>query len=221
MKKYNIYLSITGEGNDDWKSKLKEVNDLKIEEVAVFLTGFDKENRKDLYSELLKSCIKRIPFVHLRHDTSDMDIEFFNKNFKTKHFNIHENHFKRLRQWEKNLDRLYLELNFDNKIDNNVIVKKIGGFCVDLSHFKASVDFNTIEAEYVFKRKSNGRFICNHLGAYDIEEKESLHYISDLKQFDYLKLLPKFVFGDIIAIEVYESIKDQIKFREYIFKILE
>jgi len=43
-----------------------------------------------------------------------------------------------------------------------------------------------------------------------------LHAITTLKDFDYLTTLPKYVFGKYIALEVENSIKEQIKFKEYL-----
>jgi len=41
-----------------------------------------------------------------------------------------------------------------------------------------------------------------------------------LKDFDYLTTLPKFVFGKIIAIETYNSIKKQLEFKKHLETIL-
>ena len=43
---------------------------------------------------------------------------------------------------------------------------------------------------------------------------------TSLKDFDYLTTLPKYVFSDIIALEVDNSIKEQLKFKEYLDKLL-
>ena len=76
-----IFLSITGEKNIDWQSKLKEVNDLKLKEVAVFLERFNRKKRENLYRFLLKSSIKKVPLVHLRSATGKDEIKFFVDNF--------------------------------------------------------------------------------------------------------------------------------------------
>jgi hypothetical protein len=34
--------------------------------------------------------------------------------------------------------KLYLELNYDGFLSKSVKVNKIGGFCIDLSHFKTT-----------------------------------------------------------------------------------
>lgn len=215
-----IYLSITGTENIDWQSKLEEINQLKITEAAVFLESFDKKQRPHLYKFLLKSSIKKVPFVHLRHDTNKKDIEFFIKNYQTQYFNIHEEHFDILDRWQGYWDKLYLEMDYNSQIDKDVKVRQIGGFCIDLSHFKTNISRGTEEANYIFQRKNKIKFACNHLNGYDPIKKCDIHTVTNLKDFDYLTTLPKFIFGQVIAIEVYNPIKEQIKFKEYLLKLL-
>jgi hypothetical protein len=224
MRNFNfqnkILLSITGEGSLDWANKLKEINELKIKKVAIFLERFDKKERDNLYRLLEKSCIKEIPFVHIRHDVSVKEIDFFIKKYKTKYFNIHEDHFKILDKWKGYWDKIYLEMNYDSNVDKDVKVRKIGGFCIDLSHFKASVAMGTQEAYYIYLRKNKIKFACNHLNGYDSTKRKDKHIITGIKDFDYLTTLPKYIFGKLIAIEVDNTIKEQIKFREYLIKLL-
>ena len=125
-----------------------------------------------------------------------------------------------LGQWEGYWDKLYLEMDYNSEIGKNVKVRKIGGFCVDLAHFKSAIARGSEEAYYIFMRKNKIKFATNHLGGYSPETKSDLHVITSLKDFDYLTTLPKWVFGDTIAIEVDNSIGEQIKFREYLIKIL-
>ncbi len=218
---FQIYPSITGYGDIDWQSKLEEINKLKLKEVAVFLGHFNKKERDHLYKSLIKSSIEKIPLVHLRNDTDKKDMEFFIKNYGTKYFNIHEKGFDILDQWNPYWDRLYLEMNYDNQVDENVKVENIGGFCIDLSHFKASIDRDTKEAKYIFSRKDKIKFSCNHLNGYDPISRKDKHTITDLKDFDYLTTLPKLVFSEVIALEVFNSIREQLEFKKYLEKILD
>jgi hypothetical protein len=215
-----ILLSITGKENVDWQNKLNEINQLKIEKAAVFLSQFEKKERDNFYRFLLRSSIKEIPFVHLREDVESKEIEFFINNFKTRYFNIHEDHFQHLDKWQGFLDKLYLEMDFNSQIAKDVKVRRIGGFCVDLAHFKSAIVRGAEEAYYIFLRKNKIEFACNHLGGYSEELMSDIHKIKDIKSFDYLNTLPKYVFGKVMALEVENSIKEQIVFRDYIFKIL-
>lgn len=216
-----IFLSITGEKNIDWQAKLKEINRLKIDEVAVFLERFDKKERDNFYRFLLRSSIKKVPFVHLRDDVNKEEIEFFINKFKTDYFNIHEEHFKCLNKWRGFWNKLYLEMNYDSEIAKEVKVRRIGGFCIDLAHFKSAIARGAKESYYIHSRKDRIKFDCNHLGGYSPERMHDLHIITDLKDFDYLTTLPKYVFGKIIALEVDNNIKEQIIFKKHISKILD
>lgn len=215
-----IYLGITGEKNVDWQSKLEEIDLLGIEEAAVFLECLKKQQRDNLCRLLLKSSIKKVPLVHLRSDSGKDEIKFFIDNFKTRYFNIHEDGFNSLNRWKGYWDKLYLEMNYDSRIAKNVKVRKIGGFCVDLSHLKSAIARGSEEAYYIFIRKHKIKFTCNHLNGYSPQKNRDLHTITGLKDFDYLTTLPKYVFGEIIALEVENSIKEQIKFKEYLTKLL-
>ena len=50
-----------------------------IEEIAVFPTVLDKEDRKKLYDIIRNTKIKRIPLVHLRDDMDVKELDFFVK----------------------------------------------------------------------------------------------------------------------------------------------
>ncbi len=215
-----IYPSITGAVNKDWQDKLTELKKLKINKVAVFLSEFDKKERNHLYKFLLRSDIREVPLVHLRDDTDSGDIEFFVKNFNTRCFNIHENFFKFLDKWKGYWDKLYLEMNYDNTVNKDVEIGKIAGFCVDLSHLKSAITRGSKEAYYILAEEK-AKIGCNHLNGFDPIQNEDKHKITaPLKDFAYLTSLPKHLFSEIIAIEVYNSIAEQLEFREYIAKLL-
>ena len=52
------------------------------------------------------------------------------------------------------------------------------------------------------------------------EDNDDLHTVRNLKDFDYLKSLPKFLFGNIIALEVENSISEQLEFKKYLSEFL-
>lgn len=56
-----ICVSITGKEEKDWRNKLDEIGVLKIEEVALFLELYEKDQREKIYKALLDSKIKRFP----------------------------------------------------------------------------------------------------------------------------------------------------------------
>jgi hypothetical protein len=219
--KNKILVGLTAKHGKGWEKKLNEINKLKIKKIALFIEEIPIKIRPKLYKELKNSYIKSIPLVHIRQDTTKEEIKFLQKNFNSKYFTIHESGFKILNKWNGYHKELFLEMNYDNRIPSNVDVKKIGGFCIDLSHFKASVEKFSKEFEYTEKRKNIKKYFkCNHLNGYSYKKNCDLHYIKSLKNFDYLKTLPKFVFGKIIALEMYNSIAQQLRFKKYLIKIL-
>jgi len=216
-----ILVSITGRKEKDWKDKLQEIEEHKIRKIALFLECFNKSQRKKIYSALLSSCVKKIPLVHIRDGMSKEELKFLKKEFKTKCFTIHESSFNYLDDWKGFHKQLFLEMNKDNKIPSNVDVKKIGGFCIDLSHFKAEEEIWSKEFEYIIRREKIHRYFkCNHLNGFNSRTNSDLHTITNLKQFSYLKTLPRFVFGKYIAIETFNPIKEQLKFKKHIIKLL-
>jgi len=213
-----ILLGITGAKEKDWQDKLKDLKKLRIKEAALFLERFDQGQRKKIYRALLDSTLKKIPLVHIRNDMEVEELVFLEEKFKTKYFTIHESSFNFLKKWPGFEKKLYLEMNANNYISQKVIVEKIGGFCVDLSHFRIAITSWTKEFDYTYFRKEKAIFACNHLNGYSEKKNTDLHAVKSLKDFDYLKTLPNFLFGKIIALEMENSIPQQIKFKKFLGK---
>ena len=216
----NIFVSITGEEKEGWQNKIREINEYGIKNAAVFIERFEKEQREPLYRALLKSDIEKVPLVHLRHDATVEEIDFFVNNFFTSYFNIHEETFYFLDKWKKHWNKIYLEMDADNDVADHVKVKEIGGFCIDLAHFRKSVARGAEEAYYIYMRRNDIDFTSNHISGYLEEEDIDMHEVDRIERFDYLKELPSYLFGDVMAIEVDNSIKEQLEFKDYIADIL-
>ena len=138
-----LVVSITGCTSKEWQQKLKEINQYKINEICLFLEAFPKKEQRGLLPALKKSVVKKIPLVHIRNDTTKQEINFFIKHFGSRFFTIHERHFHILKKWRGYYKKLYLETNYDNRLAHYVDVEEIGGFCVDLAHFKKEVTSQT------------------------------------------------------------------------------
>jgi hypothetical protein len=212
---------LTAKKGKGWEKKLEDIKRYKIKKFVLFIEEIKKKEREKLYRKLLNNGFE-IPFVHIRSDSDKQELEFLAKNFQSRDFNIHERDFNHLDRWNGFLKQLCLELNYDNYIPKSMNINKIGGFCIDLSHFKAAEERKSKEFLYVLKRKNNNKkFLCNHLNGYSYKKRSDMHLISSTKDFDYLLSLPKFVFGKIIAMEMYNSIQEQLKFKKYLVKLLE
>lgn len=220
--KPNILVSITGRTEKEWRDKLEEIKKAGIKEIALFLELYEKDQREKIYKALLISPVVKIPLVHIRHDMIKSELALLNGRYGTRYFTIHEINFIRndLKNWRDFYKNIFLEMNFDGFVSKKVAVEKIGGFCVDLAHFKVAMEKLNDDFEYVFKRKKKKLFLCNHLNGYDPEKNIDMHTIRGLKNFDYLKTLPKFVSGKTIALETFNSVEEQLKFKKYLIRIL-
>ncbi|MDD3284354.1 MAG: hypothetical protein PHZ07_02050 [Patescibacteria group bacterium] len=216
----NILLGITGRTNRQIISKIKDIDEEKIKIVSLFLEFIEKSKRNIIYDILKKSSIKEIPLVHIRDDFERDEIKFLKENYNTKYFTIHEDHFNFINNWKGYYKNLYLEMNTDNFVSKKVKINKIGGFCIDLSHFKVEEQKWSKEFLYILKNKNKNIFLCNHINGYSYKKNKDLHTIKNLSEFDYLSTLPKFIFGKIIAIETFNKIENQLKFKKYLLKIL-
>jgi len=113
-----------------------------------------------------------------------------------------------------------LELNFDNKIENKLAPNKMGGFCIDLSHITAAKKRHKVEWDYMVKHLKDTKFMANHLNGYSKRMKRDLHFVNNVKEFDYLQELPGKIFSKVIGLELENSIKKQLEFKDYIVKLM-
>lgn len=216
-----ILVSITGFTDKHWRDKLKEVEKFKLGRVALFLERFKESQRKEIYRAILDSRIRNIPLIHIRNDMKRGELVFLKRNFGCRYLTVHEDSFRHLKKWKGFYKNLFLEMNYDNLVAGFVKIKKIGGFCVDLSHFKAAEKKWSKEFQYILKRKEKSwLFGCNHLNGYSYQQNADIHLVKSLREFDYLKTLPEFLFGKAIAIETDNSIAEQLKFKKYLVKLL-
>ncbi len=211
-----------------WRSKVREVKKLKIKEIALFLTSLKQEEREELYQSLKETSVKSIPFVHLRSDMEIWELDYLVDNYQTEVFNTHsEKEFPLLHNLDKYKKVIYIENTYDPL--DEAEVKEFAGICVDLSH---------IENDRVFRQEKYNHNIeliekypcgCSHIGPgknfviLDKENKswpEHPHFLKNLSELDYLKEYPLKYFGQFAAIEIENSIKEQLKAIEYIEKIL-
>jgi hypothetical protein len=219
--KDNLYLGITGHDPDDLISKIEDLDRLEIDTAGLFLELLTKTQREEVYEAISKSSLNEFPLVHIRNDMNKDEVKMLVENYNATYLTIHEEGFKYLDKWHGFYKKLFLEMNYDNSIITKVDVDRIGGFCVDLSHFKAAEEDWTKEFNYILEKRNKKRlFKCNHLSGFSFEKNTDLHDPISLKAFDYVATLPDFVFGDVIAIEIMNSIPEQIGIIEYVKELL-
>ncbi len=231
MKK--IYLGLTT-WKSDWRAKIKEIDDLGFTEVALFPTSMEPNERKELYSLLEKSRLKKIPFVHLRHDFETEEVEWLIKKYDTKVFNIHADKecLEKLPKFTSIIDKIYVENS--NVIDDNFteILDKCAGICLDISHYE---DFGLRQHRSGYDKfeellKSH-KIGCCHIPAvrdelYGCETHGSAfkvyesHHMNDLSEMNYLKK-HLHLLSDFNAIELNNSFREQLEVKKYLEKIIE
>ncbi|MCH7759251.1 hypothetical protein IID20_02760 [Patescibacteria group bacterium] len=215
-----IFLSITTHPKFSWRYKINEADRLGIDRLSIFLTFLKINQRQEFYNFLEKSSIQYIPHVHIRDDFKKWELELFFNQYGTRYFNFHEHSFDDLYKWPGFEKNIYLEYNYNNRIPKLVDLKKIGGLCVDLSHFWAAKNRGAREYDRIVRQAQEFKIGCNHLNGYSKRFKCDLHYIRSLSNFDYLKKMPKKYFGQVISLETNNSLRQQLIFKKYIVKLL-
>jgi len=210
-----------------WKDKIKEVKTLKLEEICLFLTLLDRKEREKLYSLLAKTSVKRVPFVHLRSDMAPEELNFVIEKYATKVFNTHSaREYPFLYSLDKYRGLIYIE-NTKGCLDENE-VKQFAGVCVDFSHLESNRIFHSDIYEKDKKIIEKYSIGCNHISPikkYPLLEKDKdygsrPHFFKKLSEFDYLKKYPKEYFSDFMALELENSIQEQLKAKEYILGLI-
>lgn len=217
-----------------WPDKIREIDVLGLEEVAIFPTTLNIADRQKLYVLLENSSVKRIPHVHLRHDCEAWELDYLIKRFDTKVFNLHPC-IECLEFLEKNpkfRKVIYVENLADIDDMFMAVLEKCAGLCLDLAHWE--------NHGYFFQRPSYQKFSAvvknheigiNHISAFgpsddyfdDPATGERIrmydqHMMSDIEQFTYVKKFLPYL-ADYASIEIENSLSEQIKVKEYLNKI--
>ena len=201
--------------------------------VCLFLTCLDRKKRKDLYWILETSEIKKIPLVHLRHDMELWELDYLWEKFHVQAFNTHpKNEYSLIHDLSKYQKHIFVEIafarleNFHSIID---LEKDFAGICIDFTHLE-DMRLRKPEKFAEFASEFNQTHCgCAHLGP--IEKMAvshpitgimnyQTHYFNNLTQFDYLKNYPKKYFPEIIALEVENSLEEQLTAIKYINQLL-
>jgi len=209
-----VYLCITTTKHSDWRKQIRDLDYFREDTVSAFPTALKLPERKEFYKLLLASDIKNIPHVHLRDDMNEEEAVFFIKNFNTKVFTVHARNIDYFLSW-KISKCLFAEFNYSNTEFDLEKINKIGGFCIDCSHFYRARSKKTTEYRYISEGIKKYKVGCNHISGILSDGKDS-HLVKNIYNFDYLNTIPKEMFSPYICLEVENGIEKQIKFRDYI-----
>jgi hypothetical protein len=212
-----------------WPEKIKEVGKLKLKKVCFFPTCLDKKERKKAYNLLKKTSVKEIPIVHIKGEMKTAELNYLVENYNTRAFTLHtQREYPLLYDYSKYRDRLFIE-NVFHFFDEKEL-DCFGGMCLDLSHLENDRILHKEKFENIKQMLKKHKIGCNHISAIkkmahkDKFEENTLrydsHHFEDLSEFDYLKKYPKNYFSNLIAIELENSIKDQLLVKDYIANIL-
>lgn len=227
-----ILPTITTTYGSNWRQKIKEIKKMKLKEIAIFPTCLMKEGRRQLYQMLKRSGVESIPYVHLRSDMGIEEMDYLIKNYKTKVFNTHtEREYPFRYDYSKYRQILYIE-NVYYPLDKEE-VKKFAGICLDFSHLENDRLRHKKTFEHNIRIIEKFPIGCSHISAikketwidqgdgYDKNKaRYDWHQFSNFSELDYLKKYPKRYFPKIIAIELENSIEEQLRVKDYLTAIL-
>jgi len=221
LKREQFLVSITTTA--EWKEKIKEIDELGLEKAALFPTFLELEQRKDFYALLEKTCLKRVPFCHLRSDMEFWELDYLIKRWKCSAFNLHtQREYPFQYDYLKYKDMLYIEnVCFDFKEEE---LRSVAGICLDFSHLENDRVLRPKKFEKRKKVLEKYKIGCNHISAVQekpYKDKEghlvvSCHLMNNLKEMDYLKHYPEHYFSQYCALELENPLKEQLKAIEYI-----
>ncbi len=209
----------------NWRSKIEEIKNFNLTEIALFLTGIEKKERKELYKALEKTPVKSIPHVHLRTDMATEELEYLAKKYDVKAFNLHSTAEWPLQyDYRKYFSMIYLENTWE--IPNENELKKIGGLCVDFAHWEAKrLEKDQKYCDEMEKIIQKYKIGCSHISAIKKEptpivvnatKKEfDSHILENLDEYDYLKIYKKYL-PKYISIELENPIKEQLEAKKHI-----
>lgn len=216
-----IYVSITTTG--DWKSQIKEVKELGLKQVCLFLTCLDKKARKKLYSLLEKTKVDNIPLVHIRGDMDSDELNLIKTKYNSQVFNIHPpREYPIVCNIDEYRDMTYIENLVSWDLDEDEL-NNFAGICLDISHLEDRKRENMESYNKEMAMINSHTIGCNHISAMKHEmitdsssdKRYSSHILEDFSEMDYLKDYKEY-FSPIMALELENSIKDQLKIKEYV-----
>ena len=229
---HNIYLGLTTTRYSNLREKIEEIKKFSIKEIALFPTALNPDQRKELYQELEKTPVKYIPFVHLRHDSNDEEIEYFINKYQTKRFNIHSTP-DALESFatSKYKDLIYIENTDHLRPEFFSSLQEYAGLCFDVAHWEdygiKQKDDTYVKFEDVVKQTKIG---FSHLSSvmevgyprhYEYFSYHDFHYSAHLmEKIEDMSYLKKYIeyLPEILGIELENTLAEQIEVKQYIEK---
>lgn len=229
-----ILVSLTTAGNPNWRQTITELKECNINRFALFLTMMpDYEERMDLMKTIQKNIPDaEIPFAHIRQDMKLDEIDFLINTFGLKTMNTHPTReYPLAYDYSHYMKMLYIENAGPASRDGlkSSDIEGFAGICADISHLenakRQGFSGHPITLETLKKFPIGANHISaihNEIGTGAITGSigYTFHKFDQLADFDYLKNYGPEFFGPYIALEVYNSIPEQLGAKKYIENIL-
>lgn len=228
MKVPLILPTITTTNRSDWREKCDEISFNKIKEACVFPTTLNIKERKELYGRLEKTSLERIPFVHLRSDMEEWELEYFISHYHTKIFNTHS---RKEHPFVHNLSKFTSYIFIENVFTafDEEEIQECAGVCIDFSHLENDRKKDRERYNYFLKIIKKYPRGCGHLSSVrnvkHIDENAKVfhakasrydsHWLGELCELDYI-IRYKSILPPIIALELENPIKRQLEAKEYV-----
>ncbi|MFA5927075.1 MAG: hypothetical protein WCT32_02705 [Patescibacteria group bacterium] len=226
---HKVLVSITSFEQKDWKSQIRDIAQLKIRELSLFLTSIKLDERQEYYRALEKVGGISIPFVHARQDMAPDEYHYLIKRFGTKLFNLHSNSEYPL---EYDLGELRSIIALENtSTELGLPENELGsyaGLCLDFAHLESDRLAKSGNYAKTIPLLDRYPILVNHVSAIgtkpEINQQGMVcydaHHMDDMEQLNYLQQFPLRYFAPIIAIELTNTIKEQLEIKTYIENLI-
>lgn len=213
---------------DKWRERIEETKKLQIKELAFFPTCLSGPEREEAYKLLESNGIKSIPFVHLKNDMSPEELDYLIRVFGTRKFNIHaqkSSTYKLVFDLSKYQKMIFLE---NSTFPWEDTLNDWAGICLDVSHLESEQLRNgEVLADWYSGLEKHPVGAWHVSAIYDppisYPGYDKLHYdvhrYDNLKRFDYVQKYRKFL-AEIIALELENTIEEQLEAKKYLERIL-
>jgi hypothetical protein len=220
-----ILPSITTHGRttSSWPDKIGEIQHLGLTEVALFLTGLSAQDRAECF-RLLDTLLDRhafsIPFVHAIAEMPEEDYLFLMQRFGTRQFNLHPASEFPLQHPLRDSIRecIAIENNLVTRALTEADIEGFNGICLDLSHLEDLRLGDQAEFAKMQELLDAHPIRVNHASAVwefskiDLKGFEVFHrHVSrSPEDMSYLRAYPRSYFAPFCAIELENSLSDQM-----------
>lgn len=211
----NIIPSITTSHREITQIQLTELENLDIKTMGLFLTGLLQPKERMDVLERIPAHIE-LPLVHVRIDSEPRELDYCIINHNTKYFNLHGIHASSFSSSAISKYKKYM-LAENSRALTLKQLKSFSGICLDLSHYyEDSMNFSHLIAD-IEESLKHYPVTVNHISAVRKERKVYSEHIGNYNSdFDYLKQIPSYLFGEYLFLELENSFKRQFEIMEYI-----